>query len=86
MWFLIWAFSRMMSKPPTRPSPLVGSNRPLSIRMVVDLPAPLGPRKPKISPRLTSKLMLSTAMKSPKCRERFLTTMAFRLGIAQITL
>jgi hypothetical protein len=29
---------------------------PQSMRMVVDLPAPLGPRKPKISPRRTSKL------------------------------
>src|SRR5512147_1819703 len=81
MCFLIWSFSLMMSKPPTRPWPLVGRSRPLSMRMVVDLPAPLGPRKPKISPFCTAKLILSTALKVPKWRERFLTTMAGSLGI-----
>ena len=30
--------------------------------MVVDFPAPLGPRKPKISPRDTSRSMPSTAV------------------------
>ena len=34
--------------------------------MVVDLPAPLAPRKPKIAPRLTSKLTASTAVNAPK--------------------
>ena len=33
----------------------------MSIRSVVVLPAPLGPRKPKISPRCTSKLTPRTA-------------------------
>src|SRR5689334_19969828 len=36
------------------------------MRMVVVLPAPLGPRKPTISPRATSKLMWSTASTGPK--------------------
>ncbi len=40
-----------MSRPPTVALPEVGFSRPQSMRMVVDLPAPLGPRKPKISPR-----------------------------------
>ena len=35
------------------------------IRMVVDLPAPLGPSSPKDSPAATSKEMPSTAAKSP---------------------
>ena len=35
------------------------------IRMVVDLPAPLGPSSPKDSPLATSKSMASTAVKSP---------------------
>ena len=39
------------STPPTCAVPEVGSSRPHSMRMVVDLPAPLLPRKPKISPR-----------------------------------
>jgi hypothetical protein len=36
------------------------------IRMVVDLPAPLGPSNPKDSPLATSKSMPFTAVKSPK--------------------
>ena len=35
------------------------------IRMMVDLPAPLGPNKPKDSPLATSKLTPSTAVRSP---------------------
>ena len=37
---------RMMSTPPTSADPLVGVTRVVSMPMVVDLPAPLGPRKP----------------------------------------
>ena len=40
-----------MSKPATWPEPADGVMMPQSIRMVVDFPAPLGPRNPKISPR-----------------------------------
>ena len=36
------------------------------MRMVLVLPAPLGPRKPKASPGCTSKSTASTAVKSPK--------------------
>src|SRR5580704_12654095 len=36
------------------------------MRIVVDFPAPFGPRKPTISPRFTSKLILSSARKDPK--------------------
>ena len=39
--------------PPTSAVPDDGRSSPHSIRMVVDLPAPLLPRKPKISPRAT---------------------------------
>jgi hypothetical protein len=35
------------------------------MRIVVDLPAPLGPKKPNDSPLATSKSIPSTAMKSP---------------------
>ena len=35
------------------PVPLVGVMKPASMRMVVDLPAPLGPRKPSTSPGST---------------------------------
>jgi hypothetical protein len=42
--------SRLTSTPPTVAVPLVGFSSPHSIRMVVDLPAPLLPRKPNTSP------------------------------------
>src|SRR6185436_4803617 len=60
-----------MSNPATRPVPLVGGRIPASMRIVVDLPAPFGPRNPKICPSRTRKVMWSTAVKSPKVRVRF---------------
>src|SRR4051812_28952117 len=44
--------------------------------MVVDLPAPLLPRKPKISPRRTSKLTRSTATNRPNRRVSSRTAIA----------
>jgi hypothetical protein len=46
--------------------PSLAGSRPVSIFIVVDLPQPLEPRKPKISPRRMRKDTLSTATKSPK--------------------
>src|SRR5690554_3454693 len=46
--------------------PPSGVRKPVSIFMVVDLPAPFGPRKPRTSPGFTSKDRLSTATWSPK--------------------
>src|SRR6185436_15225635 len=42
-----------------------GETQPI-IRIVELLPAPFGPRKPKASPRLTSRSIPSTATSSPK--------------------
>ena len=42
-----------MSYPRQVPSPESGVSSPQSIRIVVVLPLPFGPRKPKISPRRT---------------------------------
>src|ERR1039457_451382 len=70
MFSLICSGSVTMSKPATVPLPLLGGRMPQSIRMVVDFPAPFGPRKPNISPFLTSRLTLLTATKSPKRFER----------------
>src|SRR5688572_4389613 len=67
--------SRKTSQPATRASPEVGASSPVSILMVVVLPAPFGPRKPNTSPRRTAKLTWSTATKSPKVRVRSRTTM-----------
>src|SRR6186713_2626876 len=47
--------------PNTSTWPRVGYNSPRRILTVVDLPEPLGPSKPKTSPRRTSKSMPSTA-------------------------
>jgi hypothetical protein len=38
--------SRVTSWPSTEPDPLVGWSRVVRMRTMVDLPAPLGPRKP----------------------------------------
>src|ERR1019366_1804749 len=57
--------------------PEVGLSKPQSMRMVVDLPAPFGPRKPKTSPLVTARLRRSTATKSPNFLTRFSTTTEF---------
>ena len=46
-------------------SPLVGGETQPIIRIVEDLPAPFGPRKPNASPRYRSKSIPSTAVKLP---------------------
>jgi hypothetical protein len=51
---------------PSHPSlPGGRGSTPMSMRRVVVFPAPLGPRKPKISPSFTSKSARSTATKLP---------------------
>src|SRR5215471_2353965 len=70
---------RPTSMPSTIAEPLVGASSPHSIRIVVDLPAPLLPRKPKISPRRTSNDTLSTATNAPKRRVRPRTSIAVSL-------
>ena len=57
------------------PCRCVGRTRPSSMRRVVVLPAPLGPRKPVIRPGSTSKLRSSTAVKVPKRLVRPRTSM-----------
>src|SRR4028118_548657 len=51
--------------PLTTTVPLVGRERPATMRIVVVLPAPFGPRKPKIAPAAAVRLRRSTAVKSP---------------------
>ena len=50
--------------PPTTADPDVGTTRVVSIPAVVVFPAPLGPRRPKISPVPTVRSRPSTARKS----------------------
>jgi hypothetical protein len=54
--------------------PSVGERTVVIILMVVDLPAPLGPRKAKMLPFSTLKLMASTAVNLPKSLVRSLTS------------
>src|SRR5712692_8955030 len=56
-----------------RISPAVGVMSPSSIWMVVVLPAPFGPSRPRISPCRMSNETPSTAVKSPKRLVRFRT-------------
>jgi hypothetical protein len=48
--------------------PELGASNPVNILMVVDFPAPFGPRKPKNCPALTRKSTESTAVKAPNRR------------------
>ena len=57
--------SRTTSCPATLACPAVGLASVHKILMVVDLPAPFGPRKPNVSPRATAKSMPRTASMSP---------------------
>src|SRR5258708_30905642 len=73
--------------PSRRASPAVGRRRPVSILMVVLLPAPLGPRKPKNRPPPTRKDNRSTAVVWRKTLVNPSTTMASRrLMTRQLTL
>src|SRR6266849_2770172 len=62
--------SRQTSTPLTQTEPAVGRSNPTIIFMVVDFPAPLGPRKPKNSPRWTVRLSWLTATFCPNTRTR----------------
>src|SRR4051812_29883645 len=65
-----------MSKPLTSAVPEVGGSSVTSMRISVDLPAPLGPSRPKISPASTSKVIPLTAVKSPNFLTMLRTSMA----------
>src|ERR1035437_6590908 len=62
----------VMEKPATRASPEEGAKSAVSILIVVVLPAPLEPSKPKTSPALTERVRASTAVNAPKRRVRAL--------------
>ncbi len=62
---LTTSWPQMLAEPP------VGVMNPASILMVVDLPAPLGPRKPSTSPGSTEKVRSSTAWMPSKFLARF---------------
>ena len=62
-----------MSNPPMETSPALGGMKPVIMRMVVDLPAPFGPRKPSTSPFSTVKEIPFTAVMRPNDFFKFWT-------------
>src|SRR5579885_1679968 len=62
--------------PSTSIAPPLGSSRPQSMRIVVDLPLPFGPRKPYTWARATVRSTESTARTAPKRRLRPRATIA----------
>ncbi|MNT52234.1 hypothetical protein D3C72_1892490 [compost metagenome] len=68
--------------PNSQALPSVAGSKPVSIFMVVDLPQPFEPRKPKISPRPMRKFTWSTAVKSPKRMVRSCASMATFCALA----
>src|ERR1700742_3107382 len=76
MWRRTSSLAATTSKPATSARPALGLVSVQSMLIVVVLPAPLGPRKPKTSPVPTSKLTPLTASKSPNDLRRSVTLMA----------
>jgi hypothetical protein len=66
-----------MSMPAMEALPEVEERYPVIIFMVVDLPAPFGPRKPTISPSFIEKEISSTAKWLPYLFTRFLISTIF---------
>ena len=62
------------SKPSTRTVPLVAGMKPVMMRIVVVLPAPLGPRKPRICPGSAVNETSRIADRSPYRLLRFATS------------
>src|ERR1019366_6144886 len=75
------AFGRAAtSKPATLTCPAVGRASVHSMLIVVDLPAPFGPRNANTSPSRTSKLIPSTAVNVPNRLVRSRTSIALGRG------
>src|SRR5918996_2223982 len=70
-----------MSWPSTRASPASGRNRVASMRIVVVLPAPFGPRTPYTEPLRTARSTPSTARVSPKDLTRPVASIASVEGV-----
>ncbi len=68
-----------------RAVPLVGASRQVNMRMVVVLPAPFGPRNPKIRPRGTVSERLSTATTSPPHVENRLVRFSISIMLRSVS-
>src|SRR3989442_1039060 len=79
---MLWrtcAASRSILYPLIHACPLVGWSNVQSILIVVLFPAPLGPRKPKVSPCSTWRSIPFTACISPNERDSFSTVIVMVL-------
>src|SRR4051794_12439522 len=50
----------------------------------VDLPAPFGPSRPRISPALSDRDTRETALRRPKCRERSVMSMRSKSKLTEV--
>ena len=66
--------------------PVLGARLPVSICIVVVLPAPLGPSKPSTSPRRKSTSMPRTARLPPKFRDKSRAETVNSAGVAALLL
>src|SRR5713101_8349642 len=73
-----------MLNPPTETSPPDGGMNPVIMRIVVDLPAPFGPRKPSTSPFFTVNDTPSTAIVAPNDFRRFRTSIMQRKAVCNL--
>ena len=69
--------------PNTSMRPLTLGTRPMMVRVSTDLPAPEGPTKPRISPRLTSRLSPSRILVAPNCTVMSRTRMMASVCLAR---
>ena len=82
-WFGLVPFT---SLPPILIEPCVGSINPDTMRRIVVLPQPDGPRNEKNSPGFIETLALSTARKVPKSQQTFSRSIpALMVGVVPLT-
>src|SRR2546430_11357445 len=78
--------SRRTSNPATDASPSVMSAKPVSNLIIVVLPAPFGPRRPKTVPEATFRVTWSTAVSFPYTLVRFSVTIALSVMVHPVSL
>src|SRR5437879_1896575 len=78
--------SRRTLNPATVASPSVMSARPVSNLIIVVLPAPFGPRRPKTVPEATFRVTWSTAVSFPYTFVRFSVTIALSVMVHPVSL
>src|SRR5688572_221996 len=78
--------SRVTSSPSNFTVPEVGTRSPVRQLKKVDLPAPLGPIRPTISPSATDTEAVSTALKAPKAMTMSLASSSIAISACRALL